>query len=130
MTKGFTEDDSILQDPNIFIGDPGATSSTTPHDVEFKNMRDSEKKDDITSLMNIVHMPGSTFNLFSMTKRMQDGWTLVRDKDAMWLTKGDAKLLFDIKIKTPKGALFCTYLKRDTELSAIARKENQGIDSS
>ena len=32
--------------------------------------------------------------------------------NAIWLEKGDYKILFDIKIKTPKGALFCAYFKR------------------
>ena len=36
MTKGFSTDDAILNDPNVFIADTGATSDTTPYDIGFK----------------------------------------------------------------------------------------------
>ena len=58
---------------------------------------------------------------FSMTKRMQDGWTLGGNKESIWLTKDGQKLFFDIKISTPKGALFCMYFKRECEMAATAK---------
>ena len=33
--------------------------------------------------------------------------------------KGSAKLVFDIKIMTKKGVIFCAYLQRDHEISEI-----------
>ena len=73
------------------------------------------------TISEIMYTPNSRFNLFSMTKRMQDGWILGGNKESMWLTKGDQKLIFDIKINTSKGALFCIYFKRDCEMAATAK---------
>ena len=73
------------------------------------------------TIKDVVHTPNSRFNLFSVTKRMQDGWILGGDKESMWLTKGDQKINFDIKISTPKGALFCIYFKRECEVAATAK---------
>ena len=52
---------------------------------------------------------------------MQDGWILGGNKESMWLEKGDQKIKFDIKISTPKGALFCIYFKRECEIAATAK---------
>ena len=40
----------------------------------------------------------------------------------MWLTKSGQKLIFDIKVSTPKGALFCIYFKQDCEVAATAKR--------
>ena len=48
MTKGFSTDDSILNDPNVFIADTGATSDTTPYDIGFKESKEASAKDAIT----------------------------------------------------------------------------------
>ena len=103
MTKGFSTNDSILDDPNVFIADTGATSDTTPYDIGFKESEEASAKDAITdasgnivpgnkigklhgkicdkfgmekgeaTISGIMYTPNSRFNLFSMTKRMQDG---------------------------------------------------------
>ena len=65
------------------------------------------------TIKDMVHSPSSEFNLFSLTKRLDDGWTLGGDSDIFWISKGDKKVVFDIKIKTPKGAIFAAYFKRD-----------------
>jgi hypothetical protein len=47
--------------------------------------------------------------------------------DAIWLTKGDVKIKFDIKIPTPKGVLYAMYHQRDTEIAApTTTTPNQG----
>ena len=53
---------------------------------------------------------------------MQDGWILGGDKESMWLTKGDQKLIIYVKISTPKGVLFCIYFKQDCEVAATAKR--------
>ena len=50
----------------------------------------------------MVYSPESEFNLFSLTKRLDTGHVLGGDRDSIWISKGDHKLVFDIKIKTPK----------------------------
>ena len=42
---------NILEDPNVFIGDTGASSDTTFSDLGFKNKRSSGKEDDITNAL-------------------------------------------------------------------------------
>ena len=54
------------------------------------------------------------YNLFSLSKLMQDGWKLSGDVRAMQLTKGQATINFDIVIPTKKGAIYCAYIKRKT----------------
>ena len=53
----------------------------------------------------VVHMPGSKFNLFSIAKRLEEGWKLFGDSNKIWIENGHDKITFDIKIKTPKGAI-------------------------
>eukprot|EP00957_Ditylum_brightwellii_P106206 8102715-Ditylum_brightwellii.AAC.1 len=76
-------------------------------------------------------MPNAGYNLFSLTKRLEQGWTLGRDSNAIWITKGSAKITFDIKIKTPKGAIFAMYFKRkgatSEEVSALGTDEKRPI---
>ena len=65
------------------------------------------------TLTNVQHVPNNKFNLFSLTKRMNDGWKLHGDKDKIWITKGQHKVVFDIKIPTKHGAVYCMYFERD-----------------
>ena len=36
------------------------------------------------------------------------------DSNSIWIEKGNHKVVFDIKIKTPKGELFAVYFKRQS----------------
>ena len=62
-------------------------------------------------------MPSAKFNLFSITKRLDDGFKLGGDKNFIWIKKGNKKVDFDIKILTPKGAIFATYFKRKSTVN-------------
>jgi hypothetical protein len=57
-------------------------------------------------MYNVKHVKSAKFNLFSITKRQEDGWILHGDRDAIWLTKEDKTIVFDIKIKTSEGLVF------------------------
>eukprot|EP00957_Ditylum_brightwellii_P051246 3885440-Ditylum_brightwellii.AAC.1 len=111
----FKNNAKILEDPNVFIGDTGATTDTTSSQFGFKNIR--KQIQGMTQWMplemglqeiheattkEVVHMPKAGYNLFSLTKRLGQGWTLGGDSNAIWITKGSVKIIFDIKIKTPK----------------------------
>ena len=56
--------------------------------------------------------PHGTYNIFSVTKRMNDGWNLCGDNTVLVLKKGSRKVEFDIVINTTKGLLFFTYFRR------------------
>jgi hypothetical protein len=51
-------------------------------------------------------LPEGNFNLFSVTRLQKKGWTLTGNVDYIKLEKGTKSLLFNIVIKTPKGALY------------------------
>jgi hypothetical protein len=68
-------------------------------------------------ISDVTHFPEAKYNLFSITKLQNDGWTLGGNADAIWLTKGDIEIKFDIKIRTPKGVLYAMYHQRNTEIA-------------
>ena len=59
-------------------------------------------------------------NLFSVTQLIKNGWTLQADKSALWLTKGNIKINFDIIIPTPKGMIFAMYMKCEGEIAGVS----------
>ena len=58
------------------------------------------------TLDKVNHVPTSYFNIFSGTKIPKNVWTMQGDKNAIVLTKGKHKILFDIKIPKTKGVIF------------------------
>jgi hypothetical protein len=78
-------------------------------------------------ISDVTHLPEAKYNLFSITKLQNEGWTLGGNAGAIWLTKGDVEIKFDIKIPTPKGVLYAMYHQRDTEIAApTTTTPNQG----
>eukprot|EP00957_Ditylum_brightwellii_P038829 2934841-Ditylum_brightwellii.AAC.1 len=138
----FNNNAKILEDPNVFIGDTRATNDTTNSQFDFENIRKANAGDDIVdvsgngladsivgelskiicdkrgkeiceaTIKDVVHMPNAGYNLFSLTKRLEQGWALGGGSSTIWITKGNAKITFNIKIKTPKGVIFAIYFKR------------------
>jgi hypothetical protein len=131
----------------VFIGDTGATCDTTNSRYGFRNIKAATAEDNIVDasgnsiegsivgdvsgiickkngqelnnvmIKDVVHMPNAGYNLFSLTKRLEEGWSLGGDTNAIWISKGNQKVTFDIKIKTPKGAIFAIYIKRKAATS-------------
>jgi hypothetical protein len=150
---------SLLQDPNICIGDSAATSHTTPHEIGFENVRSATKGDEVTmgnkavekaklvgdlpgqicdqhgtvmssgTLTGVTLLPNSGYNLFSLTKMMNQGWKLFGDEEALCLKKGDKEVRFDIKIPTPKGAIYCMYFRRGGEVAAVASDQKLDLQT-
>ena len=138
----FPTDQSFLSDPNVWIADTAATVHTTPHFHGAVNKRDATSEDSITvgngssetaakiadipgvvcdkygnerhagTLRDVTLLPTGKFNLFSLSKMMKLGWTMGGDANSIWLKSGDMKIVFDILIPTPKGALYVMYMKR------------------
>ena len=64
-------------------------------------------------LQNVDVIPKSHYNLISITKLMEEGCKIAGNKkDGITLQKGSQVIKFDIKVKTPKGVLWCAYIKR------------------
>ena len=55
---------------------------------------------------------------------MKRGGNLVAILTKFELKNGHDKITFDIIIKTPKGAIFCVYIKREVALSAVTKENN------
>jgi hypothetical protein len=159
----FPKDQKFLDNPNVWIGDTGASVHMTPHRSGMHDVKKSKHVDAITmgngksedsavigsvdgrlcdkngNVLNdakiidvTTHLPKAKYNLFSITKLQNNGWTLGGNADAIWLTKGDVEIKFDIKIPTPKGVLYAMYHERKTKIAAPttatqSRKTFQGI---
>jgi hypothetical protein len=64
------------------------------------------------------------FNLFSLTKRQKAGWLLNRDSEKIWITKGEHKIVFNIRIETPEGLIFALYHKqKEVEVNAAGPEQ-------
>jgi hypothetical protein len=129
------KDMKLLDDPNVWIADTGATCDSTPHakgavnlprnsvcGVKFGDGENNEanavfdlpglitdasgKELQSVKMCNVKHVKSANFNLFSITKQQEDGWILHGNRDAIWLTKEDKTVVFDIKIKTSEGMVF------------------------
>ena len=59
------------------------------------------------------------FNLFSIGEAIKEGWKLSGNQHNLALIKNSVKLVFDIKIMTKNGVIFCSYLQREHDISAI-----------
>ena len=111
----------LLEDPNIFIGDTGASSDTTASDLGFRNRKAASASDNIANasrndlsgktvgdksgifcdkygnvknnvvIKDMVYSPNAEFNLFSLTKRLDKGWTLGGDDRSIWISKADKR---------------------------------------
>ena len=139
---------ALLQSANIWVGDLGASVHCTNNrqggsniykgsgagnvGVDGEAMTISSVMDFVgtwcnkfgkeqlkSSLKDVQYNPKSNFNLFSIRKAIKEGCKLSGDKKGLVLTKGNAKLVFDIKIPTKNGVVFCAYLQREYEITAI-----------
>ncbi len=64
-------------------------------------------------LRNVDVIPESLYNLISIMKLMEEGHKVSGNKkDGITLQKGSGVIEFDIKVETPKGVLWCAYIKQ------------------
>jgi hypothetical protein len=132
----------LLQDPNIWIADMAATCDLTSYDMGAFNERktigdnggvvfgdgktnktekvfnlraffhDVSGKTKNIILANVHHVPLAAYNLFSLTKRLQSGWSLHGNEKGIWLAKSGQTVMLDIRIETPEGVVFAAHLPR------------------
>ena len=80
-------------------------------------------------LKDVMHLPQAKFNLFSLLKMVRnEGWSLGGDKEVIWIEKDGQQLHFYIVIPTPKGALYCMYYKRATEMAMTAMDKGMKLN--
>ncbi|KAL7579261.1 hypothetical protein ACA910_011420 [Epithemia clementina (nom. ined.)] len=149
----FPNDMKLLSNPEIWVVDTGATCNMTPYATGLIKTREAEVTDSVTmgsskiekaaqvgdlpvvvcdklgtelqrvTMRDVVVVPDCGFNLFSVTKRLKEGWTMCGDKNGMWLKDSKMTVRFDIVISTPKGMLFAACLKRLSEVAGVATKK-------
>jgi hypothetical protein len=113
MTMELPTDQKFLDNPNVWIGDTGASVHMTPHRGGMHDVKKAKSVDAITmgngksedatvigsidgrlcdkngnvlndaKISNVTHLPEAKYNLFSITKLQNDGWTLGRNADAI-----------------------------------------------
>ena len=118
----------ILNDPNIFIRDFGASNHSTQYGDGIINCTKGNSGDAVMvgsgSVINanvvgdlpgticdkhgtgltdgiiqeIAHCPNMRCNVFSVTKLLLAGWKLGGNQDAIWLDKGNKNIMFNIKL--------------------------------
>jgi hypothetical protein len=52
---------------------------------------------------------------------MNDGWELIGKDKVMMLKKFEHTIYFNIKIYTPKGALYAMYIEREHKIGAVTK---------
>ena len=155
--KRFPDSPTFLKNPCVWIADSGATTHSTPYSTSITNRKggsgakitmgngigeevmeigdisgticdEAGNKIQRTTLTDVCVCPKAAYNLFSWTKMTAQGWTMRGDKESITLQKGNSKVKFDIKISTPKGALFCMYMEPESEVAGAAiQKVKSGI---
>ena len=130
-----------LSDPNVWIGDTGATTHNTAFIEKTVNHRSATSQDNIigvagppvqartivdircemtgergvkkVTLKDVTYVPESRYNLFSLTKMMQNGWRLDADKEVgIKLSKNNREVHFNKTFRTPKGVLYVAIFNR------------------
>ena len=126
---------SLLEDPEIFVIDSGATTHSTGNSIGMINMKNAhgsktrvgngakiatkaigsfpfQDESGTKGVMGGVHLiPGAPFNLISGTKLLTMGYQLSGDENKIVYSKDDKCITFDIKIKSPEGMLLAARLK-------------------
>ena len=64
------------------------------------------------SIGEISFAPGGMFNIFATCTLTNKGWLMFGDKDKIWLELGNQKIVFDIKVATTSGTLYCMRFRR------------------
>jgi hypothetical protein len=98
-------------------GKSKSASSIRPLTGTLCNMHGGELTK--STMRAVTHLPTGKSNLFSITKMQKSGWLLHGDDKAIWLTKGENKITFDIIIPTPEGMVSAMYFNRNEEIANV-----------
>lgn len=158
----FPDNVDLLSDPNIWIADTAATSDMTHSDQGLHEESSPEESDSARvatghilgatkvgklkgilcdnqgkeiaalNMARVVVTPGSPYNVLSVTRRLKEGWKLGGNENAITLTKDGTTVTFDIKIDSPKGALYAVCIRRvrpeyETNAAMTEKQEKMNI---
>ena len=77
-------------------------------------------------LRNVDVIPESHYNLISITRLIEEGHKLSGNKKTgLTLKKNGHLIVFDIRVETPKGVLWCSNITRNNNEVAAGSSDNQ-----
>ena len=145
----------MLNSPETWIADAGATVQNTPHPQGITNLRKLVESDHIAigndqkmepaaigyvkgtttnktglsqmsvKLKNVVQAPTLKHNLLSLTKLRFEGWSLKGGNNKMIITKNSVEIIFNVIIKILQEKLFYVNVQRTTEFGGAAFEINK-----
>ena len=99
---------------NVTVGNGAETSASKVGTINGSMYdKNGQLKIRNASLKDVIVLPGSKFNLISIPVFLEKGWQLTGDSEKVKLVKDGVELLFDMTIKTKRGALHCMNFKRE-----------------
>ena len=119
-TKGATAGDSIT------VGNGTRVAASVVGDILGIMCDQYGVKIGPSKLREVSHLPDGKFNLISVLRLQNEGWLLHGDKDPIRMAKDKGKIVFDIKIPTPKGAVYAMYFKRLSVQGELANGTTDG----
>ena len=120
-----TEDDTIVNASNNKI-----TGSVVEYMSIIICNKHSQELGGV-NIQDVMYSAKNGFNMFSITKRLKSGWKSGGNAYEIWISKDEKKMVFDIKIETPKGIIFVIYFKRsgspEDEVDAVTHDKEIAI---
>jgi hypothetical protein len=102
-------------------------------EVDLPGMYCDKHGDDqfAVKLRDIDVIPESHYNLISLMNLMEEGHKVIGNKkDGLSAKKGGRSIKFDIRVETPKGVLWCAYIRRpESEGEVAAGMSNDNGDN-
>jgi hypothetical protein len=82
-------------------------------------------------LCGVDVIPESHYNLMSITKLMEEGHKMTANsKEGITLEQNGRVIKFDMRVETPKGVLWCAYIKRnDSDGEVAAGSSDNRLDT-
>jgi hypothetical protein len=81
-------------------------------------------------LSDVHYVPGQKLNLYSITKAMDQGWSLGgNSKIGLYVRKGNKKIMFDVHVPTKNGIILGGYVLRTETATpnAVVKKQKPTI---
>jgi hypothetical protein len=126
-SEGVTPTESPKQSDNVIVGTGHQTNAVCVGKLKGDVCDSSGNVVHRNTVLNdVIVLPKSKFNLISAPVLLNNGWILHGNKKRIMLVKDEVKLVFDIKVCTNRGALYCMKYRRHPSPSEIG---NVNVDS-
>jgi hypothetical protein len=104
---------SPVNNESMVMGNGSGSVASSIGDIEGTKVSKDGNQEFKLKITNIMYSKSCRFNLFSISRMVNEGWKLNGDNESLKLIKGKQQVTFDIKVATPKGFLHCTKVERD-----------------